>query len=949
MLKSMCLICSLLVCLVLHGQVADSIQNSEHLDTITAKKMISRLIAVSQSFAQNDQFQEAYDSIDRAEKIALQFFGAQTAIYAQCLNIHGMAQFYAGDYKGAEKSWVETKTIRKACLKPYSSDYCASLINLGALYFELGKYELAEEYYLEAKTNIEHQENFQSNPWFLNLIGNLGGLYYTMGNTVKATKYLSDNLTLHEKNNGKSSIEYASSLTNLSVIYFEMDDMKMAFKLMQEAIDIIASKLGTEHSDYASNLSRMGSLFMKTKEYVAADSVLQRSLDINARIFGLDHAAIATVLLQLGDLNIKLEKYDQANRYISQAKSILEKHYGKEHPDYLIALGDLAKIYTKTKRFDETEYMFKELCDLKKRLLQKAFNHLSERELELYVNSFSNLHHEMLSFVHDAQRPNLIPECYDNSLFYKGFLLNSANQIKKLDGSDPLVSAKYNDLQILGRRLAKEYSYPLADQDSLKIAELEEGVNRLEKELIRMASVYQVHNNQIHWKDVQHALKPGEAAIEFIDFNGDEVDDKNGNEYAAMVLRADATQPVLYYLCRQNSLEALIKAGGQRKVDYVNQLYKPTQRGATEMDPANGTLFELVWKPLMHGLKGIHTIYYSPTGLLHRINLAAITLSEDSVMADQFRLIAMNSTRQLVMHLPNQSTGGQAVFFGGLNFETDFLHALDTGIVAARPSQSIAFSKADSAYRGGHWEYLSGTLKEINAIQQIMIPKGFFVTLNSGNGGTEESFKALSKGMNSPRILHLATHGYFFADDVKEVGHRESRADEDSLEGLANSKKGEESRAEPVFKLSEHPMLRSGLILSGGNAGWQGERSLDEREDGVLTAYEIIQMNLSNTELVVLSACETGLGDIQGNEGVYGLQRAFKIAGVKYIIMSLWQVPDKQTGLLMTTFYKKWLEAEGPDKGGRKMTIPDAFHAAQKELRELGFDPYQWAGFVLIE
>ena len=136
-------------------------------------------------------------------------------------------------------------------------------------------------------------------------------------------------------------------------------------------------------------------------------------------------------------------------------------------------------------------------------------------------------------------------------------------------------------------------------------------------------------------------------------------------------------------------------------------------------------------------------------------------------------------------------------------------------------------------------------------------------------------------------------------------------------------------------------MLRSGLIMAGGNAAWQGKQTLEGKEDGILTAYEISQMNLSNTELVVLSACETGLGDIQGNEGVYGLQRAFKIAGAKYLIMSLWQVPDKQTSLLMTTFYKKWLED--------KMSIPNAFHAAQKELRSIGLDPYQWAGFVLVE
>jgi len=141
--------------------------------------------------------------------------------------------------------------------------------------------------------------------------------------------------------------------------------------------------------------------------------------------------------------------------------------------------------------------------------------------------------------------------------------------------------------------------------------------------------------------------------------------------------------------------------------------------------------------------------------------------------------------------------------------------------------------------------------------------------------------------------------------------------------------------------MSDHPMLRSGLIMAGGNTAWQGKQTLEGKEDGILTAYEISQMNLSNTELVVLSACETGLGEIQGNEGVYGLQRAFKIAGAKYLIMSLWQVPDKQTSLLMTTFYKKWLED--------KMAIPDAFHAAQKELREIGLDPYQWAGFVLVE
>ena len=137
-------------------------------------------------------------------------------------------------------------------------------------------------------------------------------------------------------------------------------------------------------------------------------------------------------------------------------------------------------------------------------------------------------------------------------------------------------------------------------------------------------------------------------------------------------------------------------------------------------------------------------------------------------------------------------------------------------------------------------------------------------------------------------------------------------------------------------------MIRSGLVLAGGNYAWATGKPLrPDLEDGILTAYEISQMDLSNTELVVLSACETGLGDIAGNEGVYGLQRAFKIAGAKYLVMSLWQVPDQQTQELMTAFYNNWLVS--------KMSVPEAFRTAQKAMQERYEHPFFWAGFVLLE
>ena len=238
---------------------------------------------------------------------------------------------------------------------------------------------------------------------------------------------------------------------------------------------------------------------------------------------------------------------------------------------------------------------------------------------------------------------------------------------------------------------------------------------------------------------------------------------------------------------------------------------------------------------------------------------------------------------------------------------------------------SLSFFNADSVLRGSAWTFLKWAKKEVDSIKVILKGAGFNPVVAEGKVATEELFKSIGKRHASPRILHLATHGFFFPDPRGDI-----------------SGGGDAVEKAPVFKVSENPMIRSGLILAGGNHAWATGKPLREgMEDGILTAYEISQMNLSNTELVVLSACETGLGDIQGNEGVYGLQRAFKIAGAKYLIMSLWQVPDKQTSLLMTTFYKKWLE--------EKMTIPEAFRAAQKELREAGLDPYQWAGFVLVE
>ena len=183
---------------------------------------------------------------------------------------------------------------------------------------------------------------------------------------------------------------------------------------------------------------------------------------------------------------------------------------------------------------------------------------------------------------------------------------------------------------------------------------------------------------------------------------------------------------------------------------------------------------------------------------------------------------------------------------------------------------------------------------------------------------TEEKFKAFDG--KSPQVLHVATHGFFLDEKSKNDLHNDPG-------GIA-------------FKAQANSMFRSGLVLAGGNETWNNETVSEGTEDGILTAYEIAQLDLSNTNLVVLSACNTALGDIQNNEGVIGLQRAFRMAGVKQLMMSLWRIPDKQTTELMTLFYRNWL-------GGQSTT--EALRSAQLKIKEKFSSPYYWAGFVLVE
>jgi CHAT domain-containing protein len=336
-------------------------------------------------------------------------------------------------------------------------------------------------------------------------------------------------------------------------------------------------------------------------------------------------------------------------------------------------------------------------------------------------------------------------------------------------------------------------------------------------------------------------------------------------------------------------------------------------------------LYRQLFHPVEPYLQNVNTIFISPAGLLHQINFNSIRTPQETLLADQYNIIRCITTRQTVTRDSLVQSGGDCVMFGSISYDMDTtrVHAIQPSgqYTAVGFAEVVGFTASIPLSSGQVWRTLDGSEKEVKAIHALLLQAGISTYLLTGQDATEEAFTELYRSKertSSPFILHISTHGYFFPDSR----HQDDR--------------------ELIFKNAEHPLIRSGLILAGGNYAWQyGHAYTPGGEDGILTAHEISLTDLSHTELVVLSACETGLGDMEGNEGVYGLQRAFKIAGVKNLIMSLWKVPDAATAELMVSFYKHWLE--------EKMTIRQALHAAQEDLKNQGLEPYYWAAWVLIE
>jgi hypothetical protein len=404
---------------------------------------------------------------------------------------------------------------------------------------------------------------------------------------------------------------------------------------------------------------------------------------------------------------------------------------------------------------------------------------------------------------------------------------------------------------------------------------------------------------------VQKALKPGEAAIEMVRVKkfGIEKTVTDTSDLKKPVYKIKGLTDTIYYaalIVKPESIlpeMVILKNGNEMENKYL-KFYQNSIKNKLGDDKS----YQQFWQKIGTKLEGSKRVFFSPDGVYHKINLNTLfNPKTKKFLLEEKDIRIVTVTKDIVNPSLVEEDNKLAELVGFPSYYTN-----QTGPILATPERkSPELIYGLSLKSAGSLAELPATKTEVDKIAGILNGKGWEVKNYTGSTALEENIKESYK----PRLLHVATHGFFQPDTTK----------------------------------GSNPLLRSGLMLAGAGNTLKGENK-PEGEDGILTAYEAMNLNLDNTDLVVLSACETGLGEIKNGEGVYGLQRAFKVAGAKSIIMSLWKVDDNATQELMVAFYKHWLN----DAAGTESIKRAAFLKAQKELKAKYPNPYYWGAFVMV-
>lgn len=549
--------------------------------------------------------------------------------------------------------------------------------------------------------------------------------------------------------------------------------------------------------------------------------------------------------------------------------------------------------YYRMGQYDKALVQARRFADYKHQLALLNFDLMTQTEREVFVEQGGTGGAPLYSLL-PIYKQELAAESFNAILSEKGLLLRASERIKKALSqiNDSALIAKQDSLNRLQTyyKTLNVADYILSDVKNNELVKCRQQIEALERSIIREAAKYIVDMNTPDWKSLQSVLKHDEVAVEYVISDtiliGALLVSSHGDpQYIGLVSPMELWRSIKDF----NNLDAQQKA----KILYQEDRVK---------------LYDKLWKPLEDRLRGKKTVFFSPSGFMNDLAFSAFRCPDGSYLSERYDIHQMLSTGDLVAlrHNPSSDPVRAAALYGSVFYSPEHENM----------SQQNDLQDEHRGAVNDAFNYLPFTKNEITRIEDVLRNKHVKVECYTGFTSTEGSMRAMSG--NSPEILHLSTHGFFITGDKKLMNNK----------FLARF---------PAARFSS--MQRSGLALVGANRTWEGATDKPEECDGILTANEVATLDLGKTRLAVLSACQTAVGEYS-LEGVYGMHRGFKQAGVRSILASLWNVNDKSTARLMELFYGKWLSGT---------PMQQSLHEAVRELRKEYPSPFYWAPFVLMD
>ena len=862
-------------------------------------------------------YKKAVEFGTMAMNLRKQSLGEEHPDYA--LSLNNLAGYYSnlGDYRKAVEFGTQAMNICKQTLEENHPGYATSLSNLASYYCDLGEYNKAIEIGTMAMNLCKHTLGEKHLDYALSL-SNLAGYYSNLGEYNKAVELGTQALNIRKQALGEKHPDYASSLNNLANYYYSLGDYNKAVELGTQALNIRKQTLGEKHPDYASSLGCLADYYSRLGNYNKAIELGRQALNIRKQTLGEKHPNYATSLNNLANYYSGLGDYNKAVELGTMAMNIYKETLGEKHPDYASSLSNLASYNYQCHNYQEAYRLLSKSIRIQKHIVLSMFKEATSRTRQTFWNKNNAEFDFFLSFCLKAHNQDYNGELYDYSaLFTKGLLLNAETNARDVifESGDTALVKQFDALQSVRIMLNKQYEKSIAER-TLNCDSLENVAELMERELIKSSKAYGdfTRSLTITWKDVQNELADGDVTIEFI---STPFLDNDSVMYIALALKKGYPEPKLIPLFEEKTLKELSN-------DNPNDAQQ---------------LFHLVWNPLLSELEGTRNVYFSPSGALYNIGIENLPISAEERMSDRFNMYRLSSTRLLALH-PHSTSERKTALFGGLDYEMSPQDVASNNLKNAYHSEFIAQNRdasADFMERGG-FGALPFSLKEVKSASKLLEANGYECHLFEGKDGTEEAFKSLSG--KKVKVVHLSTHGAF-------VPQKEAK----NTKQKNNFRFIQFDDAAPQAQEEDQSLTRSFLVMAGGNMLKNYDSIPEGIDDGILTAQEIAHTDLRSCDLVVLSACETALGDIT-NEGVMGLQRGFKKAGANTILMSLWKVDDQASSLLLTKFYENLLS--------KKMPKIDALKKAQDYVRnyeievegkkeKIFSDPKFWTSFILLD